>query len=300
MLDTTLALPGLHRHLAVVEKGFLTPGQDASASVDAERRTAIRRNHTGTHLLHWALREVLGPHVKQHGSLVAPDRLRFDFTHYAQVSRAELDEVEDLVNAEILADMEVITEELPRAEAEAKGAIAFFGEKYGEHVRVVHAGERSVELCGGTHVDRLGMIGPLEIVSESSIGSNLRRVEALTGTATLERLRSNEARLAHAAGLLKTSPDELGAAIERRLAELREAQDDLKPPARPAWPEKRPPWPASAQRGAVVGRRDGLSPDNLRELAVAMLSQPGVQAVVLGGSPEPGKVTLVAAVQRVT
>ncbi|MGH9106505.1 MAG: alanine--tRNA ligase, partial [Acidimicrobiales bacterium] len=225
---TTAALPGLHRHTAVVEEGFIAPGQEAFASVDAPRRAAIRRNHTGTHLLHWALREVLGPHVRQQGSLVAPDRLRFDFTHYAQVTRAELDKVEDLVNSEILADMAVVTEEMPRAEAEAKGAIAFFGEKYGERVRVVHAGSGSVELCGGTHVERLGMIGPLEVISESSIGSNLRRVEALSGTATLERLRSNEERLAHAASLLKATPEELAVAIERRLGELRQAQDDLR------------------------------------------------------------------------
>jgi alanyl-tRNA synthetase len=215
VLDTTLALPGLHRHLAAIEHGYISPGQEAKASVDAERRAAIRRNHTGTHLLHWALREVLGKHVKQQGSLVAPDRLRFDFTHYAPVTRAELDRVEDLVNTEVLEDMKVLTEELARAEAEAKGAIAFFGDKYGERVRVVHAGERSVELCGGTHVERLGMIGPVEVISESSIGSNLRRVEALTGTATLERLRSNEARLAHAAELLKSTPEDLAAAIER-------------------------------------------------------------------------------------
>ena len=131
---------------------------------------------------------------------------------------------------------------MPKAEAEAKGAIAFFGDKYGEHVRVVHAGQRSVELCGGTHVDRLGMIGPLEVVSESSIGSNLRRVEALTGTATLERLRSNEARLAHAASLLKAAPEELSAAIERRLAELERLQEELKSARQADLRARRPPW----------------------------------------------------------
>ena len=296
--DTTAALPGLHRHVAVVEEGTISPGQEAVATVDGERREAIRRNHTGTHLLHWALREVLGPHVKQHGSLVAPDRLRFDFSHYAQVTRAELDKVEDLVNAQILADMGVFTEEMPRARAEELGAIAFFGEKYGEHVRVVHAGERSVELCGGTHVQRLGMIGPLEVVSESSIGSNLRRVEALTGTATLERLRSNEARLAHAASLLKASPDELGTAIERRLGELRDLQDELKATRQGALAGEAASLAAEAIAGAVVARRDGLAPDSLRELASAILARPGVQAVVLGGSPGEGKVTLVATVAK--
>jgi alanyl-tRNA synthetase len=296
--DTDAALPGLHRHVAVVEEGYLAPGQVATASVDAERRAAIRRNHTGTHLLHWALREVLGPHVKQQGSLVAPDRLRFDFTHYAQVTRAELDKVEDLVNAEILSDVPVRTEELPRAEAEARGAIAFFGEKYGEHVRVVHAGRHSVELCGGTHVERLGMIGPLEIVSEGSIGSNLRRVEALTGNATLERLRANEARLAHLAALLRVSPEELETAIERRLAELRSLQEELRSARQAALGGEAVTLAAGADRGIVVARRDGLSPEGLRELATAVLARAGVEAVVLGGLPEDGKVALVAAVRR--
>ena len=293
--DTTAPLPGLHRHTAVVE-GSITAGQEASATVDAERRAAIRRNHTGTHLLHWALREVLGQHVKQHGSLVAPDRLRFDFSHYAQVNRDELDRVEDLVNTQILADSLVMTEELPRKEAEAKGAIAFFGEKYGEVVRVVHAGDHSVELCGGTHVERLGMIGPLEIVSESSIGSNLRRVEALTGTATLVRLRSNEAKLVHAASLLKVAPEDLASAIERRLAELKAVQDELRSARQGRLAEDAT---ALAAAGAiVVARRDGLAPDALRELAATTLAREGVQAVVLGGTPGDGKVSIVAAVEK--
>jgi alanyl-tRNA synthetase len=299
VIDTTPALPGLHRHLAVIDEGYIEPGQEATASVDAERRAAIRRNHTGTHLLHWALREVLGQHVKQQGSLVAPDRLRFDFTHYAPVGRAELDKVEDLVNAQILADMLVKTEEMPRAEAEAKGAIAFFGDKYGEVVRVVHAGDNSVELCGGTHVERLGMIGPLEVISESSIGSNLRRVEALTGTATLERLRVNESRLAQAASLLRATPEELVGAIERRLAEQRAKDDELRAARQGALAAEAATLAGSASpRGAVVARRDGLSPDGLRELALAVRSHAGVEAVVLGGCPEEGKVSLVAAVAK--
>jgi alanyl-tRNA synthetase len=296
--DTSAALPGLHRHLAVITEGHIAPGQEARAVVDSERRAAIRRNHTGTHLLHWALREVLGVHVKQQGSLVAPDRLRFDFTHYAPVSRAEMDRIEDLVNAEILADLAVMTEELPRAEAEAKGAIAFFGDKYGEQVRVVHAGERSIEFCGGTHVDRLGMIGPVEVVSESSIGSNLRRVEALTGTATLERLRANEARLAHAAGLLKATPEELAPAIERRLSELRQVQDELRAAKQAGIAGEAARLAATAANGVVVERRDGLGSDELRELAVTALGHSGPRVVVLGGSPEEGKVALVAAVEK--
>lgn len=298
VVDTTAALPGLHRHSAVVEEGSVSAGQQATALVDAGRRAAIRRNHTGTHLLHWALREVLGPHVKQHGSLVAPDRLRFDFSHYGQLTQDEQDRVEDLVNAQVLGDMDVVTEELPRAEAEAKGAIAFFGDKYGEHVRVVHAGQRSVELCGGTHVERLGMIGPLEIVSETSIGSNLRRVEALTGTATLERLRANEDRLAQLANMLKATPDELTTAIEKRLAELRDLQEELRAARNANLRGEAAALAAQAQGGMVVARRDGLSADELRELATATRAQAGVRAVVLGGSPEAGKVSLVAAVEK--
>lgn len=289
--DTTEALPGLHRHVAVIE-GPVEAGQEALATVDKERREAIRRNHTGTHLLHWALREVLGLHVKQQGSLVAPDRLRFDFTHYSQVSREELDRVEDLANTQVLADMAVTTELLPRKEAEARGAIAFFRDKYGETVRVVHAGPHSVELCGGTHVERLGMIGPLEIISESSIGSNIRRVEALTGFGTLHRLRTNEARLAHLARLLNVAPEELGEAVERRLAELREAQDSLRAARRDQLTAE-----AGSMKGDfVVARRDGLSPDELRELALAVRAR-GAHAVVLGSSID-GKVALVAAVEK--
>ncbi|MGC8626803.1 MAG: alanine--tRNA ligase [Acidimicrobiales bacterium] len=299
VIGTTAALPGLHRHLVVMEEGFLEPGQEALASVDEERRAAIRRNHTATHLLHWALREVLGNHVKQQGSLVAPDHLRFDFTHYAAVSRAELDKVEDLVNAQVLSDMPVSTVEMPRAEAEAKGAIAFFGDKYGEVVRVVHAGDKSMELCGGTHVERLGMIGLMQVVSESSIGSNLRRVEAVTGTSTLERLRANEARLAEAANLLRTSPEDLVGAIERRLAEQRAIQEELRSVRQEALAGEAATLALSAGRnGAVVARRDGLSPDRLRELALALRSRPGVRAVVLGGCPGDGKVSLVAAVEK--
>src|SRR5439155_652138 len=145
-------------------------GKEARKGVedDGERREAIRRNHAGTHLLHWALREVLGPHVKQAGSLVAPDRLRFDFSHHGPVTREELDKVERLANERVLANEPVRAYETSKEEAERMGAIAFFGDKYGDVVRVVEAGDRSTELCGGTHVHALGTIGPIKIVSESS------------------------------------------------------------------------------------------------------------------------------------
>jgi alanyl-tRNA synthetase len=300
VLDTTYALPGLVRHTAVLLRGALTPGQEASATIDTDRRAAIRRNHTGTHLLHAALREVLGDHVKQAGSLVAPERLRFDFSHYGPLSPEEIVRVEDLVNERILADEAVAATEMPKAEADRLGAIAFFGDKYGEVVRVVRAGSHSTELCGGTHVTALGQIGPVRIVSEGSIGSNLRRLEATTGTATLARLRHDETMIGQAAQLLKATPDELLPAIERRLGELRATQDELKAVRQAGLREQARVLAdaAAADGGAVVARRDGLEQRQLQELALTVRSYSGIRAVVLGGSPGAGKVALVAAVAK--
>ena len=165
--------------------GEIFAGQDALAAIDGPRREAIRRNHTGTHLLHAALRAVLGDHVRQQGSLVAPDRLRFDFSHPGAPSTEELAAVAGLANGDVLTDDAVETIEATRADAEAMGAVAFFEDKYGDVVRVVRAGPHSLEFCGGTHVDALGMIGPIAIVSEGSIGSNTRRIEAVTGLSTM-------------------------------------------------------------------------------------------------------------------
>jgi alanyl-tRNA synthetase len=298
VLDTTAALPGLHRHLAVVKHGVITPGQEAKASIEVDRRNAIRRNHTGTHLLHWALREVLGPHVKQAGSLVAPGRLRFDFAHYSPVTADQLREIEDLVNDRVLEDEPVTATEMSMTEAQRLGAIAFFGDKYGDVVRVLQAGSRSIELCGGTHVSALGMIGPIKVVSEGSIGSNLRRIEATTGTVTFDRMRRAEAELEQAAHLLRTTPEELTGTLEKRLAELKAAHDELKGLRQGALQAqaRELAGTAAANGGFVVARRDGLDQGELRELAAAIRATPGVRAAILGGSPSEGKVSLVAAV----
>jgi alanyl-tRNA synthetase len=298
VVDTTAALPGLTRHLARIEDGTIHPGQAASATIDAERRAAIRRNHTGTHLLHWALRSVLGDHVKQQGSLVAPDRLRFDFTHYNPMSEEEIARVEDLVNARILADEDVITSMMTKPEADTAGAIAFFDEKYGDEVRVVRAGSESMELCGGTHVSRLGQIGPFEIISEGSIGSNLRRVEATTGTATLERLREAERRVADASALLRVRPDELTSAVERKLSELREAESRLRSAEQAALTNRARSLASEASNGWLVARADGLAPDLLRELANQVAQLGSLKAVVLGGTPDGEKAALVALVAK--
>ena len=297
VLDTTYALPGLHRHSVRLLDGELSAGQVATAAIDVDRRNAIRRNHTATHLLHWGLRRVLGDHVKQQGSLVTPERLRFDFSHYEAVTPDELVAIEDLVNREILANDPVRHYETTKANAEAVGAIAFFGDKYGEIVRVLEAGRHSVELCGGTHVRATGDIGPVKIVSEGSIGSNLRRIEALTGTGPIDRLRREEAVLAKAAALLGVPPDELVEGVEKRLTELKATRDELKALRRQAASGRAAELAAAATDGVVVARVDHIGRDELRDLAVAVRDL-GVRAVVLGGAPDDGGVALVAAVTK--
>jgi alanyl-tRNA synthetase len=298
VLDTTYALPGLHRHSVRMVDGEITEGQVVTAAVDTGRRQAIRRNHTGTHLLHWALREVLGSHVKQAGSLVAPERLRFDFSHFEAVSPEELERVEALANQQVLANEPVKAYEVSKAEAERLGAIAFFGDKYGDVVRVVEAGPRSVELCGGTHVHALGTIGPIKITSESSIGANLRRIEAVTGTASLDRIRDEEHTLSRAATLLRVTPPEVPERVERLLDEARTLTDEVKALRRQGAGGRARELAAGAVDGVVVTRIDGTTRDELKDLAVAIRDQPGVRGAVLGGVPEGGGVTLVAAVAK--
>ena len=224
--DTVYALPGLIAHKARVT-GELVPGQDALASIDGARREAIRRNHTATHLLHAALRTVLGDHVRQQGSLVAPDRLRFDFSHHGQPTPEELDEVFDLANDAVLTDAPVETTETSLRGGRAHGRHAFFDDKYGETVRVIQAGGTSLEFCGGTHVDSLGQIGPISLVSEESIGSNKRRIFAVTGRAALDRVTAREHLVRSAADLLAHRARRAAASLERSLARQREAEKEL-------------------------------------------------------------------------
>ena len=297
VLDTTRGARGLTRHHAVVEEGSLLPGQQVQARIDGERRDAIRRNHTGTHLLHWALGEVLGPHVKQQGSLVGPTELRFDFSHFSAMSPEEVAKVEELVNADVLEASPVVVREMSMAEAEAEGAVAFFGEKYGEVVRVLDAGPHSRELCGGTHVRSTGQIGPLKITKEESIASNTRRVYATTGKGTIERYRQEEDTLLRAASLLKARPEALPEAIDKVLAERKALQDEVRAIRSRAAVADAGTLAAEATDGVVVARRDGVEPDALRQLALAVRDRlPAVRGVVLMGSPDGQRVSLVAAV----
>jgi alanyl-tRNA synthetase len=296
VLDTTAPLPGLHRHLARLE-GEVTAGQEATAAIDHQRRDHIRRNHTGTHLLHWALREVLGAHVKQQGSLVSPEYLRFDFSHHSPVSDDELAQVEDMVNERVLANEPVRAYETSKGHAEQLGAIAFFGDKYGDFVRVVEAGDRSMELCGGTHVGALGMIGPVKVVSEGSIGANMRRIFALTGVGTLEKVREEERLLERAADLLRTKPEELPDALERALARTKSLEDELKALRSQMAGSVAKDLAGAAEDGMVVARHDGLPADQLKDLAVAVRDQ-GARVVVLVGSPDGERVAIAAAVTK--
>ena len=219
--DTTSPLPGLHVHHVLVTHGGFERGMVVRAEVDAERRAGAMRHHTGTHLLHAALRETLGPHVKQAGSLVAPDRLRFDFSHYAPVGPRELRHVENRVNGEILRGARVEQKVMGREEALAYGALAFFGDKYGERVRVIEVPGFSKEFCGGTHVGQTGEIGLFLLTAEQGISAGTRRVEALAGEAAIARAQADQ-------GIL----DELeqSARVDRRelASEYAKLRDELK------------------------------------------------------------------------
>ncbi|WP_423921183.1 alanine--tRNA ligase [Candidatus Poriferisodalis sp.] len=296
VLDCTYALADLHRHIGRVHGERVESGSLVSAEIDDQRRAAIRRNHTGTHILHWALREVLGDHVKQAGSLVAPDRLRFDFSHYEGVNRDQLREIERVANAEIITNGRCRHYETSMNHAQAIGAIAFFGDKYGDVVRVLEAGEHSTELCGGTHVAALGDIGHLRIVSESSIGSNMRRIEAVTGLATVERLADAEDTLDSLAEMLNAQPDEIASAVQRRLDETKKLRRQVRDLQRTMASSRAAELAAMADDGVVIADLGDLERDALKDLAVSVRDRGGIRAVVLASAPAAGGVALVAAV----
>lgn len=225
--DVQSPVSGLIVHKIKVEQGTVSIGTKLHAHVDAEKRMRTMANHTATHLLHAALREVLGPHVKQAGSLVAPDRLRFDFTHFAPLTDDEIAEIERLVNSQTLKNTQVTKEEKSLDDAIAGGAMALFGEKYTEKVRVVSIPGFSMELCGGTHVHSTGDIGVFKIVSDMSIASGTRRIEAVTAMNAYERFHASESLLAEVASILNTSPRSLLSEIERLQSGLKEQQREI-------------------------------------------------------------------------
>ena len=295
VIDTTFAVPGLRRHLVRITRGSFATGDRVHAAIDSIARAATRRNHTATHVLHWALREVLGEHVKQAGSLVAPDRLRFDFSHYEAVTAAEIRRIEQLSNAQVIANSRVTAEEMSKQAATEKGAIAFFGDKYGDVVRVLEAGS-SLELCGGTHVAATGDIGPIKVISEGSIGSNLRRIEAVTGDNAVHYLLDLADRVANAADVLGTKPDDIVSAAQRAIDNAKALTDEVKKLRAANVLSQAGELAERAVDGALIMRVDGISPAELRDLAIAVRTRSGIEAVVLGGVSDSGGVALVAAV----
>ena len=297
--DAFAPVAGYYLHKARLESGEIRIGDVIKARVDAERRRKTRANHTGTHLLHAALREVLGPHVKQAGSLVAPDRLRFDFTHYAPLTEDEIVEIERLVNTEVLKNRAVETEVRPLEEALKSGAMALFGEKYASDVRVVSVPGFSTELCGGTHVRATGDIGPLKIVSDASIAAGVRRIEARTADGTIALLQEDELVIRQLSETLRAKPQELPAQVEKLVEQVRRYEREIEQ-------LKLKIAHASAASATDNAREIGglrvlaervtdLDANSMRQLADT-LSQKLKSGVVVLGQASDGKASLVARV----
>ena len=294
----------LYAHACVVERGTLEVGATVTATIDHGRRELIRRNHTATHLLDAALKQVLGEHVSQAGSLVEPGRLRFDFTHFEAMTADELDRVEGLVNAEIFAAEPIVTRVMSLEDARATGAVALFGEKYGDVVRVVSTGESdapfSRELCGGTHARNTADLGFFKIVSESSVGSNARRIEAVTSAGAIEYVDERLAQMSEVAAQLKCRPADVTERVASLLRELRDTQKKLEAATTGAGSDK----VAAAFKSAVdhngyklvVARLDGLAGKDMRSawdgIRDAANGEP-VACVIASATPD-GKVALLA------
>ncbi len=292
VVDTQNVAGGLYAHRGRVT-GEVLPGQVAIATIDALRREAVRRNHTATHLLHAGLRTVLGEHVRQQGSYVGPDRLRFDFSHASGLVPEETEAILTMVNVDVIENDDVTTIQTSKQEAEKLGAVAFFGDKYGDRVRVVRAGAHSLEFCGGTHVERLGDIGQVQIVSEASIGSNTRRIEAVSGLGAYRRSQQMEGALGSVATLLKVASDDVVPALERLFERQREIEKEvsqLRQAQLSAFAEQ---LHQQTDGDAVIARVDGYAGEQLRTLAQD-LQRRGRRVVVLVGVNED-KVSLVVA-----
>jgi alanyl-tRNA synthetase len=301
VLNTYSPVRGLVVHKVRLEHGRLAVGVEVEAQVDEERRRRIAANHTGTHILHAVLRDVLGPHVKQAGSLVAPDRLRFDYSHFAPLSAAEIQEIERRINNIVFRNLPVHTEVMPINDAIASGAIAFFGERYAQQVRVVSIPEVSKELCGGTHTKLTGDVGLFKVVSESGVAAGIRRIEALTGFGTYSRLEEDEDLITNLSQILRSPRQELAKSLTRVLEHQRELEHELEALKRKAASSQIDDIVASqipVKGVPVVARKvDGVDAAVLRELA-EQASQKIASGVVVLALASGGKVTLVGVVSQ--
>uniref|UniRef100_UPI0028AAA875 alanine--tRNA ligase n=1 Tax=Exiguobacterium sp. TaxID=44751 RepID=UPI0028AAA875 len=299
--DVQKAPNGQNLHTVIVRTGIATEAADVVANVEAAERKAVTKNHTATHLLHKALKDTLGTHVNQAGSLVSPERLRFDFSHFGAVTQEELTKIEQDVNQAIWASLPVDIEEMNIADAKAKGAMALFGEKYGETVRVVSAGTYSIELCGGIHVGNTAEIGLFKIVSESGIGAGTRRIEAVTGAGAYRVMNQHLETLEQAAAVLKTKTTEVPVRIEALQQQLRETER-----ANESLQAKLANIEAASLKDDVeeingvrvlAKRVDVSDMDALRGMMDELKSSLGSAIIVLG-SAQGEKVNLVASVSK--
>jgi alanyl-tRNA synthetase len=298
--DAIRPLPELIIHQGVIKEGTVQKGDRVQLQVDGERRQATARNHTATHILQAALREVVGGHVNQAGSLVSPERLRFDFSHYEAIDQDTLEQIETLVNRWIWEDTPVLVEVMATEEAIAGGATALFGEKYGEEARVLSLGEYSQELCGGTHVARTGEIGIFKLLSESGVAAGVRRIEALTGAGALDYLRAQEYELKEAAQLIKARPGEVASKIEKLLGGQRALEREIEALRRrlaTAGTSGGPEVKEVKGVKVVAFRADGVDPKGLREMGDGIKAKIGSGIVLVGGEHEE-KITLVLMVTK--
>ncbi len=301
VLDTVKLAGVFFGHIGCLKSGQLSPGDEVSAYVDALRRQAIVVHHSATHLMHAALKQVFGEHVEQRGSLVAPDHLRFDFTHSRAVTEDELREVERIVNEEIRVNPASVIEVMDFDDALKTGASALFGEKYGDRVRVMQFGDFSVELCGGTHVNRVGDIGQFKIVEESAIAAGIRRIVGVAGAAAVERIQSIESQLRQLARTLKIAPEAAEARLQQILERNRALEKDLNElKSKLASASGDELADQAVDVGAIkvlAARLDGADPRSLRDTVDRLKDRLGSSVIVIG-SADSGKVRLAAGVSK--
>ncbi|MCS6288684.1 MAG: alanine--tRNA ligase [Nitrospira sp.] len=297
--ETTRPVPTLIVHKGVVTSGSVREGERLQLAVNSRTRHDAARNHTATHLVHAALRDLLGPHVKQYGSLVAPNRLRFDFAHFRPLASRDIDEIESIVNEQVRQDQPVQTDVMGVQEAVAGGALAFFGDKYGDQVRVVHIDTFSKELCGGTHCRRTGEIGLFRIVSESGVAAGVRRIECLTGSGALDSLKRLEADVCELSDLLKVAPGEVVARTRKLSEQLKEKERELAEVKLKLASTSSGDAQAREIKGVQVHaqRTDGLDVNGMRALADQLRDRLRSGVVALGAAND-GKVSLLVVVTK--
>ncbi|MBL8075033.1 MAG: alanine--tRNA ligase [Nitrospira sp.] len=298
--ETTRPAPALILHKGIVRQGRIREGDRLHLTVNASMRQDAARNHTATHLVHAALRDLLGPHVKQYGSLVGPNRLRFDFAHFRPLSSRDIDDIESTVNEEIRRNESVSTEEMSIQDAVAKGALAFFGDKYGEQVRVVSVESFSKELCGGTHCRQTGEIGLFRIVSETGVAAGVRRIEAQTGSGAYSQIKTLEAEVRQLTDLLKVGQAEIVARTRKLLTQLKDKERELEDVKL-----KMAGGAAAASTiktiagiSVHVQRTDGLDATAMRTLADQLRDKMKSGVIALGAEVDAGKVSLLVVVTK--